>query len=117
MMTFNTLEPEACGIVELDSSGIVSAFYEKEKSPPGNLANAAVYIVTPAVIDFLDSLKSEIIDFSTEVLPHFVGRINTFHNHAYHRDIGSLESLAAARKEYRAAIATQSRSGTGDLLA
>jgi len=34
-----------------------------------------------------------IFDFSTEVLPHFMGRIFTVHNDRFHRDIGNIESL------------------------
>jgi mannose-1-phosphate guanylyltransferase len=102
MMTFDSSEPQACGIVELDDCGIVKAFHEKVKSPPGNLANGAVYILSPVVMDFLVSLRQEVIDFSTEVLPHFMGRINTFHNDVYHRDIGSVESLQVARREFPA---------------
>jgi mannose-1-phosphate guanylyltransferase len=100
MMTFNAPNPEACGIVELDERGIVKAFHEKVENPPGNLANGAVYILSPVVLNFLASLGKEVIDFSTEVLPHFMGRINTFHNNLYHRDIGTMESLEIARREF-----------------
>jgi hypothetical protein len=31
-----------------------------------------------------------------------MGRINTFHNDIYHRDIGTPESLRAARREHAA---------------
>lgn len=102
MMTFHTDVPQTCGIVELDAQGAVIAFHEKVKNPPGNLANAAVYILSPTVIDFMASLGKEVLDFSTEVLPHFMGRINTFHNRVYHRDIGNLESLMLAQTEYPA---------------
>lgn len=105
MMTFHTDIPQTCGIVELDGQGSVIAFHEKVKEPPGNLANAAVYILAPTVIDFMASLGKEVIDFSTEVLPHFMGRINTFHNNVYHRDIGNLESLMLAQTEYPLAVA------------
>lgn len=101
MMTFDAPEPKQCGIVELDCRGIVTAFHEKVDNPPGNLANGAVYILSPPVMDFLAGLGKDTIDFSTEVLPHFLGRINTFHNGDYHRDIGTLQSLLAARAEYR----------------
>jgi len=104
MMTFHTTEPEGCGIVQLDERGVVRAFHEKVKNPPGNLANGAVYVVSPSVVDFLSSLGKQVVDFSTEVLPHFMGRINTFHNGTYHRDIGTLKSLAAAQTEYPAAL-------------
>jgi mannose-1-phosphate guanylyltransferase len=104
MMTFHTDVPETCGIVELDERGAVRAFHEKVKNPPGNLANAAVYILAPTVIDFIAGLGKEVVDFSTEVLPHFMGRINTFHNAVYHRDIGTVESLTLAQSEYPVAV-------------
>jgi mannose-1-phosphate guanylyltransferase len=100
MMTFYTDQPSTCGIVELDADGVVQAFHEKVENPPGNLANGAVYILAPEVIDYVASLGKEVIDFSTEVLPHYLGRINTFLNTTYHRDIGNLTSLALAEVEY-----------------
>jgi len=100
MMTFRTDAPRACGIVELDELGQVCAFHEKVSDPPGNLANGAVYILAPSVIEFIAGLGKEIVDFSTEVLPQYLGRINTFHNGIYHRDIGTSESLSLARQEY-----------------
>lgn len=117
MMTFHTDAPETCGIVELDERGLVRAFHEKVKTSPSNLANAAVYILAPTVIDFIASLRREVVDFSTEVLPHFMGRINTFHNEVYHRDIGTVESLTAARSEYPPAVAKQCPSEIGDISA
>ena len=115
MMTFHTDRSEACGIVELDERGAVRAFHEKVTDPPGNLANAAVYILAPTVIEFIASLGKEVVDFSTEVLPHFVGRINTFHNDVYHRDIGTLESLVLAQSEYPVAAARQHSNQQGFL--
>lgn len=103
MMTFDTGAPETCGIVRLDEMGVVCAFHEKVKNPPGNLANGAVYIIAPTVVEFIAGLNKEVIDFSIDVLPHYIGRINTFHNDVYHRDIGTIESLAAAHIEYPAA--------------
>lgn len=98
MMTFETDSPQTCGIVELDSDNIVTAFHEKQDNPPGNLANGAVYIVEPAVISFLERLGKREIDFSTEVLPHFMGRIYTFQNTVYHRDIGNMASYQKAQE-------------------
>jgi mannose-1-phosphate guanylyltransferase len=105
MMTFRTDQPSACGIVELDTDGVVRAFHEKVENPPGNLANGAVYVLGPEVVDYIASLGKEVIDFSTEVLPHYMGRINTFLNNIYHRDIGNLDSLALAQVEYPRAAA------------
>lgn len=100
MMTFETDTPKSCGIVELDTGNVVCAFHEKVENPPGNLANGAVYILEPSVLDFMDSLGKKVIDFSTEVLPHYVGRINTFHNSLYHRDIGTMESYRKAQDDF-----------------
>ncbi len=101
MMTFETDAPQSCGIVEEDDAGRVVAFHEKVSNPPGNRANGAVYIFEPAVIGFLEKLKKEVIDLSTEVIPHYLGCICTFHNTGYHRDIGSPESLRLAEIEFK----------------
>jgi len=101
MMTFTTDTPESCGIVETDEASVVRRFHEKVKNPPGDRANAAVYIMDPEVIDFLSLRGKPTVDLSTEVIPHFLGRIATFHNADYHRDIGSEGSLRAAEQEYR----------------
>ena len=100
MMTFDTDAPQTCGIVDLDAAGIVVGFYEKSTVPHGNRANAAVYIFEPSVIDFLASLNEQIIDLSLDVIPRFLGRMHCFHNDDYHRDIGTLESLSLAEREF-----------------
>ena len=100
MMTFRTPTPHTCGIIETDEKGCVQAFHEKVSNPPGDMANGAVYIVEPSIFNYLEGLNKEFIDFSTDVIPSFIGRINTFHNDVYHRDIGTIESYEAACKEF-----------------
>lgn len=99
MMTFKTDSPATCGIVE-EEDGVLRAFYEKVEYPPGNKANAAVYIFEPQVIDFLKLQAKHYIDISLDVIPNFLGQIYTYQNNQYHRDIGSIASLIAAEKEY-----------------
>lgn len=100
MLTFTTDAPRSCGIVELDGAGRVVAFHEKVADPPGNNANAAVYIVTSEVLRFLDTLGKPVIDFSTEAIPAFIGRIRAVPTLGYHRDIGSVDSLRLAEAEF-----------------
>jgi len=100
MMTFLTDVPQSCGIVELDGAGLVQAFHEKMPHPPGNQANAAVYIFAPEVVTFMRGLGKPVVDLSTEVIPHFLGRITTWLNTDYHRDIGTPGSLAMAEAEF-----------------
>ncbi|ACF02938.1 Nucleotidyl transferase [Rhodopseudomonas palustris TIE-1] len=109
MMSFVTDHPQSCGILTLDPAGRVLEMDEKPQHPKGNLANAAVYIVEPEVIDFIASLGKPVVDFSTEVLPVFMGRIFSFHNGSYHRDIGNPSSLALAQLDYPLAVLASPR--------
>lgn len=100
MMTFTTDVPETCGIVTTDERGLVNAFHEKVASPPGNRANGAVYIIDSEVVAYARSLRKRVVDISTEILPHFIGRMATWHNAVYHRDIGDLDAWRTAQLEY-----------------
>lgn len=96
MLGFRTDDPQSCGILELDAQNIVTGFHEKVERPPSNLANAAIYIFEQEVTRFIVALGRPVIDLSTEVIPHFIGRIYAVETKEYHRDIGSPESLAKA---------------------
>ena len=100
MMTFTTDTPGSCGIVTTDTSGLVNGFFEKVANPPGNRANAAVYICEQGVADVVAALGKPVVDLSTEVLPELLGRMWTWHNERYHRDIGSLASWRAAQRDF-----------------
>ncbi len=104
MLTFNTSNPESCGIVEVDSNNVVQKFYEKHANPPGNIANAAVYIFEEDFLEWLVTNYPKATDFSMDVLPNLLGKIYTFHTNMSYIDIGTQESLNKAR-----IIAEQSR--------
>ncbi len=99
MLAFRTDTPTACGIIEIGSQGIVTGFHEKVENPPGNLANAAVYICEPEIAAFIASLGRPNVDFSTEVIPAFLHRIYAVMTNGYHRDIGTIEALSRAQVE------------------
>lgn len=101
MLTFRTDDPHSCGIVELDEYSVVQAFHEKVANPPSNLANAAVYILTPEVADQVCRLPDSIIDMSKDVIPTLMGRIFAVETSRYHRDIGTPERLDLARREFQ----------------
>ena len=87
MMSFYTDTPESCGIIEVDNNNIVTGFYEKMVNPPGNLANGAVYILSKEFIQLV--VKAKYNDFSTQVIPNFIGRIFNYENKGVHIDIGN----------------------------
>ncbi len=98
MMTFTSEDPSSCGIVEKDSHGTLVAFYEKVKEPPGNEANAAIYLLEPEVVRQIAEDHSG-DDFSTDIIPDFLGRISCWYSAGIHRDIGTIESLLAAQQD------------------
>jgi mannose-1-phosphate guanylyltransferase len=98
MMTFDTELPKSCGIVETDSDSVVIAFHEKVENPPSCRANGAVYLLEPELLTWLEQ-RPEVTDFSTQVLPQFIGRIATWHNSNIHRDIGTYSALKEAQSD------------------
>ena len=98
MMTFTCLDPKSCGIVELDNNGVVVDFHEKVENPPGCLANAAVYLLESEVIEWIKN-NPAVDDFSTEVVPQFLGKIATWENTEIHRDIGTINALREAQND------------------
>lgn len=103
MMLFKSAEPWNCGIVSLDERGVVQAFYEKDPTVREGLANGAVYFMEPEVLSLLDDCAAPAPDISLDVMPRCMGRIATFRNDIYHRDIGTPESYAAAQKDFPSA--------------
>lgn len=100
MMLFRTEVPENCGVVELNECGVVIRFHEKSLNPPSNIANAAVYILEPELLLESRSMDPYATDFSTQIIPRNLGKIFTYLNETYHRDIGTKESLALGNIEY-----------------
>lgn len=97
MLTFKTDTPSSCGIVELGDHLIAKGFYEKVKNPPGNIANGALYAFEPPLLDHLNRMPSPPSDFSIEVIPSLLGRIQIWHTSQAFLDIGTPEALATAQ--------------------
>jgi mannose-1-phosphate guanylyltransferase len=96
MLLFHAPNPRACGIAEVDGSGRIVGFEEKPAEPKSDLANAGVYAVTAEAWREMADLKA--FDLGFDVLPKFVGRMQGHVHEGYHRDIGNLEALQAARE-------------------
>lgn len=94
MGLFASLTPSSCGIVELDPRGVVVGFEEKPRDPRSNLANAAVYLMSQLALDEVGNSR----DFSTEVVPRLLGRIQGHRFDGAFFDMGTPESLEAARR-------------------
>lgn len=117
-MTFETDTPQSCGIFELNPTGVVTNFFEKVPHPPGNLANAAVFLLSPEAQSRIISYAGDErwrqtpeLDFSRQFLPLFVGSIFAYSNEVYHRDIGTMDSLRKACYELPSVIAAHPQFG------
>jgi len=96
MMTFETDDPKLCGIVELDEKGIVVGFHEKIDTPPGNLANGAVYIFSKNLLKKLPFDLTEPKDISADIIPQNMGKVATFFTLDAFIDVGNPEALVRA---------------------
>ena len=94
MLNFITDRPAECGIVELSSDRVVRGFYEKTENNKGNVANAAVYVISKNLIK--EIVNEPVQDFSKEVITKYIGKIYTYLTKDYFKDIGTLESYKEA---------------------
>ena len=98
MLTFNTKDPKSCGIVEKNNKGVMTNFHEKVKNPPSDCANGAIYIFEDDFISWLENISFQISDFSNDVLPKLLNKVQTYHTNEVYLDIGNLNSLKKANK-------------------
>ena len=96
MMTFNVSNPKLFGIVKVDSNNIVKEFHEKDPNAVGNIANAAIYLLSEEIIKDIRKNFSHCKDFSTEILPSFMNRVFTYHTKEPLIDIGTPEDYYRA---------------------
>ncbi len=100
MMLFETDSPSTCGIVGVDAQRVMNAYEEKPTYSKSNLANGAVFIMEYSLMDELIKKYPLAKDFCLEVLPNLIGRVYTYKNEIYHRDIGSMKSYEMAVSDY-----------------
>ena len=89
MLTFATNKPESSGIIVKDVSNIMTEFHEKKKNPPGNCANGAIYAFENRFLSWLEKNHPKASDFSLDVLPHLINKVQTFHIRDLFIDIGT----------------------------
>ena len=96
MLTFKSSEPENCGVVEINDNSIVVGFHEKVKNPPTNIANGAIFVFESEFINKLNYLIPKPFDFSKDVIPQFLGKIQSCYTSAVFIDIGTPKNLELA---------------------
>jgi mannose-1-phosphate guanylyltransferase len=97
-------EPERCGIVQIDRHGWITRFIEKPPPdvPLGNLANAGIYIVEPALLRWIPADRT--VDFGSELFPRLLAYgapLLGVKPDAYVLDVGSVERYQQANVDLR----------------
>lgn len=98
VMAFRAKEPTKCGVFELNDSNVVVGFHEKVDSPPSDLANGAIYLLSDELQQLLKADFADATDFSTEVMPNLMGKIYCYETKETFIDIGSPETYEEANK-------------------
>ena len=96
MMTFDTIDPQSCGIVLTTREGVILEFHEKVSNPPGNCANGALYAFSSSLLEVIANINPQPSDFSKEVIPRLIGMINSYHTQEPYIDVGTLDALKSA---------------------
>jgi mannose-1-phosphate guanylyltransferase len=99
LTVFRAEQPSQCGVVDVDSSGLVTEFAEKPTEPTSDLANAGIYAFSPSVLDEIDDTPPSDIGYS--LLPRLVGRARALPLEGYFRDIGTPSAYEQASREWR----------------
>ena len=97
MLTFRTKDPKNCGIVELDENQMLVNFHEKVPKPPSNLASGAIFIASPSFFRFFNKHFKNASDFSTDVIPNLLNKVNCYETNRFFIDIGTPIGLRMAR--------------------
>jgi mannose-1-phosphate guanylyltransferase len=94
--TFESQNPESCGVLILNSDKTIREFHEKVLSPPTNLANAAIYLFTPEITEPLLNLSENENDISRHLIPKIMNGLFTNQFEGMFIDIGTPEGLKLA---------------------
>ena len=98
MLTFEVDDPALYGVVNLNSSGVVTSFSEKRADASGRIASAATFMFDERVFQLMEALPPSCRDISHDLLPQLVGRLVAAPAMGRVIDIGTPEGLATARR-------------------
>ena len=98
MLAFRTKSPEKSGILTLDDKNVMQGYLEKDKNANTDLANGAVFISSPKFLEFINTMNQGAFDFSAEILPDLIGKVNCYETQRFFIDIGSRTTLSEANE-------------------
>ena len=97
--TYHVADPRRCGIVTTNGNNRITAFVEKPRDPPGNMAFSGIMIASPAVCDAIPTAKPR-PDIGLDLLPRLIGKMSAFPIRDYLIDIGTPANYERAQSEW-----------------
>lgn len=98
MMVFRVCSTKEYGIIKKSQQNILINFFEKQDNIEGTLANAAIYIFEPEIINILTNIGEKYIDISLDLIPQLLNKVQIYENKNFCIDIGTLNGLQRANK-------------------
>ena len=88
-------DPSRCGVVTVDSTGIVRDFVEKPANPTSNLVFSGIMLASAEFLQFIPERHP--VDIGSHVLPSLVGLMAAYEIKEYLIDIGTMANYQAAQ--------------------
>lgn len=111
MALFRSDKPWNCGIAEMNDNGTITGFIEKPAAPVSDLANAGIYVASAGIFEKIPKGKI-LCDIGFDLLPLLVNQMSGWLTNGYLIDIGTLQNLEKARKEWPVIADKQTISGS-----
>jgi mannose-1-phosphate guanylyltransferase len=97
MLTFYTNDTKNSGIVKINEKNMLLKFYEKKNTHKyGFLANAGVFFIKKIFFKKINYIKGN--DFSKDIVPKFLGKVNCVLTKKKFTDIGTIKNLLDIKK-------------------
>ena len=99
---FKAENPRACGIAEVDGSGVVTGFVEKPEEPKSDLAAAGVYVADQRIFEYFPEGAGDKrpLDLGFHVIPNLVGQMKVYEIEEFLMDIGTADSYKKGQEIY-----------------
>jgi len=101
MLSFRTLSPQSCGIIKVNKKGTIISYEEKPLNSNSNLANGAVFIISPEFQNEIRLMKVSGDDFCKDIIPKFKGKMNAYETKNFFIDVGSIKTYLEANSFFK----------------
>lgn len=99
MGVFKTIHHKNVGIVKKDSNDILLKIYEKSRLKRGFLANSAIYLFRPEIVNVVEKLEEGAFDITRDLIPKLYGKLLVSRLKGNFLDIGTPKDLQRAMKK------------------